>query len=114
MAKNFELVHNTLPTLEQHRLRPSMNVTQQIDETIAEEIRGTMKYYGVDVLIATYHGPQIDNVETIEFTPNGYADKIGDDFFEDWIDYLEDLLIPNVDVDSRGQINLHCENKEEV
>ena len=112
MAKNF---HNTLPTLEQHRLRPSMNVTQQIDETIAEEIRGTMKYYGVDVLIATYHGPQMDNVETIEFTPNGYADKIGqDDFFEDWIDYLEDLLIPNVDADSRGQINLHRENKEEV
>ena len=116
MAKNL---HNTLPTPEQHQLRPLMNVTQKIDEKMAEEIRAKMEHYGIDMFQCTYHGPEIDNVEDIEYTPDGFGENNGD-FFEDWVVFLEDLLLQNMDANSRGAINLYrtvsrkTRNQEEV
>ena len=101
------------------QLQPLMNIAQQIDETIAEEIRAKMEFFGIDMFQCDYLGSKIYSVEDIEYTPDGFGEN-NEDFFEDWVVFLEDLLLQNMDANSRGAINLYrtvsrkTRNQEEV
>jgi hypothetical protein len=91
-----------------------MNITREINEPTKAKIRATMEHYGIDMFQCEYRGKTVYNIEDIDYTPNRFEFD-PDDFFEDWIVFLEETLLQsfgpcenaNEDDSDIGQINLY-------